>query len=1106
MIVPRHYEDLSVLHENTMPNRAYYIPASVRQKDIVMERESSDRFQSLDGVWKFRYYDSIYDLQEKFYQEGYDTSDYDEIPVPSCWQNHGYDIHQYTNVRYPFPMDPPYVPQENPCGAYVRHFDYAKDAAAPRAYLNFEGVDSCFYVWINGAYVGYSQVSHSTSEFDVTDRLREGDNVIAVLVLKWCDGSYMEDQDKFRMSGIFRSVYLLKRPEKGIFDYFVTTEIDYGAQAGKAIEAGPLSGGSAKIRVRMNFFGGNVPVKAALYDADGNVVAEGSGYGKPDAADGAVEAGRTSNASRTLAVTNVSAACADELSYTAEIVLSVTDPILWNPETPYLYQLVLETEGETIEDQAGIREIVIRDAVVYLNGQKVLFHGTNRHDSDPVTGFSVTLEQILTDLRLMKEHNMNCIRTSHYPNRPQFYQLCDRYGFLLIDEADNESHGTNNIFMDTTEWLERCRRWSAPIANNPAFTDATVDRTQRCVHRDKNRPSVVIWSMGNECGFGCTFEEALRWTKAFDPTRLTHFESARYADGDRKNDYSNLDLFSRMYASIDEMHAYFAKNPGKPFVQCEYSHAMGNGPGDLEDYFQVFHQYDGACGGFVWEWCDHAIDMGEWEDERYANCSGGASYLHRRTKYAYGGDHGEYPHDGNFCMDGLVYPYRKPHTGLLEYKNVYRPARVVSFDQAGRTAVLHNYMDYVNLADYAKLVYELDCDGKILAEGSLLLPRIAPHGEGSVTLSLLNVPEKGKCYLRLYYKLRKDTGLLKAGAELGFDEILLENADGRNQTAAELLEGGAGGETAATGIGSAAAAGPAAAADGMAAGGKAAVSVAEDDRYLRVSAADFTYTYNKLTGVWAAMEYQGRNLLDRPMEYNIWRAPTDNDRNIKRRWYEACYDRALSRAYETTCSMEDGAAVIRTKLSISAVYIQRMINVDAMWTVRPDGRIDIHLHGMRDEEFPMLPRFGLRMFLPKEMRWITYYGLGPMESYIDKRRAGRHSRFMGAVETMHEDYIRPQENGSHYDCDYVQAAGDGVEMTFAGEKTFSFNASVYTQEELAAKAHNYELEPCGSTVLCIDYRQNGIGSNSCGPALLEQYRLDEAEIDFAVSMIVKPGR
>ncbi len=1091
MIVPKHYENLKVLHENTMPNRAYYIPASARLRDPVMERESSDRFLSLDGVWKFRYYGSIYDLQEEFYREDYDTAAFDEIPVPSCWQNYGYDMHQYTNTRYPFPFDPPYVPHENPCGAYVRHFTYERDAAAPKAYLNFEGVDSCFYVWLNGVYVGYSQVSHSTSEFDVTDKLHEGDNVIAVLVLKWCDGSYMEDQDKFRMSGIFRSVYLLKRPARTVFDYFVTTELEYGGAQSAEPETGILRGGSAAVRVRMNFTGGNVPVKAALYDADGKVVAEGmSADGvteKPAQAAGAGQKAPHAAADRPAAVTSISTACADELPYTAEIIFTLTDPVLWNPEVPYLYQLVLETEHEVIEEQVGIREIAIRDAVVYLNGVQVMFHGTNRHDSDPVSGFAVTLEQILKDLRLMKEHNMNCIRTSHYPNRPQLYQLCDRYGFMMIDEADNESHGAGTIFMDVRDWQEHCRRWSTPIANNPAFTDSTVDRAQRCVHRDKNRPSVVIWSMGNECGYGCVFAEALRWTKTFDPMRLTHFESARYADKTVENDYSNLDLYSRMYASVDDIHQYFAGSPAKPFIQCEYSHAMGNGPGDLEDYFQVYHRYDGACGGFVWEWCDHAIDMGEWEDPQYAGRTGEASYLHRRTKYAYGGDHGEYPHDGNFCMDGLVYPSRKPHTGLLEFKNVYRPARIVSFDQTKKTAVLHNYMDFVNLADYAKLVYEVDCDGKILAEGSLLMPKIAPHGEGEVTLSLLQIPEKGKCYLRLIYKLKKDIGLLKAGMELGFDEILLKTSDGRNQTALEMLDGHT-----VSPIGT----------ESLPDSSAAPVTVNEDDRCLYITGDGFAYTYSKLTGLMSAMTYRGRQLLDRPMEYNIWRAPTDNDRNIRNAWQRACYDKALPRAYETVCSLKDGAVVIRTKLSVSAVYIQRILTVDAQWTVRPSGRVDIRLHAVRDTEFPMLPRFGLRLFLPKELGYIAYYGLGPTESYIDKCRAARHSRFGASVEAMHEDYIRPQENGSHYDCDYVQAVGPEMTVTFAGEKTFSFNASVYTQEELTEKAHNYELRPCGSTVLCVDYRQNGIGSNSCGPALAEAYRLDEQEMDFAVSMIV----
>ncbi len=1063
MIVPRHYENLNLLHENTLPNRAYYIPASKREPDLVMERERSDRFQLLSGIWKFRYFNSIYDLTEEFYRPDYDTAGFDEIPVPSCWQNHGYDIHQYTNTRYPFPMDPPFVPQENPCGAYVHRFSYEKCGAAPKAFLNFEGVDSCFYVWLNGIYVGYSQVSHSTSEFDVTDFLSEGENVLAVLVLKWCDGSYLEDQDKFRMSGIFRDVYLLKRPEEGIFDYFVTT---------------PVEEGQAKVCVDVSFFHEILPVKAALYDADGKLAARAVSVPAENASAGT--------------------ACVNTESVQARLTLEVENPILWNPEQPYLYQLVLECGGEVIEDQAGIREISVRDAVVYLNGRTFLFHGVNRHDSDPVTGFTVSLEQILTDLRVMKEHNVNCIRTSHYPNRPQFYQLCDRFGFMLIDEADNESHGANSIYRKDRSWEMTRLRWNEPIAENPAFIPATVDRTQRCVHRDKNRPSVLIWSMGNECAYGCTFEEALRWTKQFDPGRLTHFESARYHGRDRKYDFSNLDLFSRMYAPPEEIHDYFAGHPDKPFVQCEYSHAMGNGPGDLEDYFRIYHQYEGACGGFVWEWCDHAIDLGPWEDERYADRSGKAGYLHRRTKYAYGGDHGEYPHDGNFCMDGLVYPDRTPHTGLKEFKNVYRPARVVSFSQTalaeGETGTgvyeleltLHNYMDFRNLEDYAVIRYEADCDGVVVDQGMISrLPDIPAHQEGKIRIRL-TLPEKGLCCLRLYYLLKSADGLLPEGFELGFDEVAVGEAESRNQIAEELLGR-----------------------SGKAPEG-AALSVQEDDRFLRVESAGssprFTYVYNKLTGLWSSMEYEGRQLLEQPMELNIWRAPTDNDRNIKREWYAAGYDRAVVRAYETRFETEEGKVTVHTHSSISALFIQRMMDVEETWTVYGDGMTDVSLTVKRDPEFPELPRFGLRLFLPKALSQVAYYGLGPMESYTDKRQASYHSRFCASVEELHEDYIRPQENGSHHDCAYVELSDGEWQLTAASPRPFAFNASVYTQEELAGKAHNYELEPSPYTVLCLDYRQDGIGSNSCGPVLRKQYRLDEEEFTFQLRLAVEKNR
>ena len=639
MIVPRYYEDLSVLHENTMPARAYYVPASIRMDNLMEHREKSDRMQLLNGTWKFRYFNSIYDVQDSFFEKNYDTENFDEIQVPSVWQMAGYDAHQYTNIRYPFPFDPPYVPQDIPCGAYVHTFDYSRDENAPKAFLNFEGVDSCFYVWINGSYVGYSQVSHMTSEFDITDLLQDGTNTVAVLVMKWCDGSYLEDQDKFRMSGIFRDVYILKRPEQTIRDYHIKTKIE---------------GMLAKVELDMKFYS-PANVKISIEDRNGAVVAAGS------------------------------------ISEDGTSVLEIASPELWNTENPYLYKLILETEHEVIVDHIALRKIEIRDQVIYLNGQKIKFRGVNRHDSDPVTGFTISLEQIKTDLILMKQHNFNAIRSSHYPNAPFFYEMCDKYGFMVIDEADIEAHGPFMIYRKDDTDYNRFKRWNEKIADDPVWQTAIVDRVKLMVERDKNRFCIVMWSMGNESAYGCNFEKALEWTKKFDPDRITQYESARYRNYDKTYDYSNLDVYSRMYPALSEIREYLDKDGSKPFLLVEYCHSMGNGPGDFEDYFQMIQNNDKLCGGFVWEWCDHAIAHGIAENGK--------------TIYAYGGDHGEEIHDGNFCMDGLVYPDRKVHTGLLEYKNVYRPARVISYDKESGGLVFHNYMDFDDLKDYVKISY-----------------------------------------------------------------------------------------------------------------------------------------------------------------------------------------------------------------------------------------------------------------------------------------------------------------------------------------------------------------------------------------------------------------
>ena len=1007
MIVPRYYENLNVLHENTMPARAYYIPASKRMDNLVEHREESDRMQLLNGTWKFQYFTSIYNIKDSFFEKNYDTENFDEIQVPSVWQMAGYDTHQYTNIRYPFPFDPPYVPQDIPCGAYVHNFEYSRDEKASKAFLNFEGVDSCFYVWINGSYVGYSQVSHMTSEFDVTDVLQDGTNTVAVLVMKWCDGSYLEDQDKFRMSGIFRDVYILKRPKQAISDYHIKTRIEDML---------------AKVEIEMKFYS-PLNVKISIEDRNGAVVALGS------------------------------------IAEEGTAVLEIASPELWNTENPYLYKLILETENEVIVDHIALRKIEIKDQVIYLNGQKIKFRGVNRHDSDPVTGFTISLEQITTDLTLMKQHNFNAIRSSHYPNAPFFYEMCDKYGFMVIDEADIEAHGPFMIYRKEDTDYNRFKRWNEKIADDPVWEEAIVDRVKLMVERDKNRFCIVMWSMGNESAYGCNFEKALEWTKNFDPDRITQYESARYRNYDETYDYSNLDVYSRMYPALSEIQEYLDKDGSKPFLLVEYCHSMGNGPGDFEDYFQMIQDNDKMCGGFVWEWCDHAIAHGTAENGK--------------TIYAYGGDHGEEIHDGNFCMDGLVYPDRTVHTGLLEYKNVYRPVRVVSYDKESGELVLHNYMDFDDLKDYVKISYELTQDGLVISKDILSEFSVVPHGEGKTNLKI-SVPENGKCYLKLIYHLKKELPLLDEDHILGFDEIEVSKDDAKCKLAEKWMQ-----KTATD----------------------SELQVNEDDTQIHIKGREFAYTIDRRTALFTEMKFAGREYLNHPMELNIWRAPTDNDMYIKAEWKKAHYDKAYTRAYTTEVVQGKHGVKIVSHASVVAETVQKILDVTITWKIDASGKIDADIEATKDGEFPDLPRFGVRMFLDKKLADIRYFGMGPQESYRDKHQAASHGLYRANVGDLHEDYIRPQENGSHYDCEYVELNNSRYGIVASAEKAFSFNASYYTQEELEKKTHNYELTESDSVVFCVDYALNGIGSNSCGPVVLEQYRFDDVLFRFQFTLI-----
>ena len=810
------------------------------------------------------------------------------------------------------------------------------------------------------------------------------------------------------MNGIFRDVYLLKRPERAIWDYHITTQIKEN---------------TAKIKLNVTF-DFSIPVSVTIEDQARAVVATGT------------------------------------ISDDGSIEFKIPNPTLWNTEHPYLYTLTLQSSYETIVDYIALRTIEIRDKVIYFNGQKIKFRGVNRHDSDPETGFTVSVPQIKKDLSLMKQHNFNSIRSSHYPNAPYFYQMCDLYGFMVIEEADIEAHGPYMLYRKEDTDYNRFKRWNEKIADDPIWEESILDRVQHMVQRDKNRFCIVMWSMGNESAYGCNFEKALRWTKKFDPCRLTQYESARYRNYDVTYDYSNLDLYSRMYPAMNEIEEYLEEDGSKPFLLVEYCHAMGNGPGDLEDYFQLIQKDDRMCGGFVWEWCDHAIAHGKTESGK--------------TIYYYGGDHDEELHDGNFCMDGLVFPDRTPHTGILEYKNVYRPVRVVSYDQETGKLVLHNYLDFDDLKDYLDIRFEVIKDGLSTVQKGKLSPfSVMPHTDGVTELNV-TIPSEGKIYLKLIYRLKKETPFLKKNFILGFDEILLKNEDGRNQMALSWLK-----KT-----------------DQV-----KEIRVHETDTEVTINSKDFTYTLDRRTGLFEQMQFSSRNYLIHPMELNIWRAPTDNDMYLKSKWKKARYDKAYTRAYTVETIQNMHGIFIVSHVAVVADSIQKILDITINWKIDNDGKLSSVMYAEKDDEFPVLPRFGIRMFLDKRLKNVSFYGMGPQESYRDKHQGAYHALFRTKINDLHEDYIRPQENGSHFDCDYVVFSAAQFGIAAAAEKPFSFNASCYTQEKLEDTAHNYELEESDSIVFCLDYALNGIGSHSCGPALLEKYQFDDTSFQLEFTLV-----
>ena len=936
----RKYENPNITSENREKPRSYYIPSGISEYTL------------LNGEWDFAYFKRDIDVPEKI-------ENWDKIPVPSCWQLHGYDNPNYTNINYPFPCDPPYVPDDNPCGVYRREFVINNKWG--RVYLVFEGVSSCAFVYINDEYVGFTQGSRLQAEFDITDYAVDGINTVTVRVLKWCCGSYLEDQDAFRYNGIFRDVYILQRPENHILDVEIIPN-------------------DKEININLDT---NANLK--IYEKD-KLLWEG----------------------------NI------EKTFT----FSPENPILWNAEKPFLYTLQLEKNGEIITFKTGLRKVEISEKYeLLINGVAVKLHGVNHHDTDKFNGWYQTDDQLRKDLELMKEMNMNCVRTAHYPPTPKFIEMCDEIGLYVICETDIEAHGFIRRLPNVPYKFDiESGNWPATL---PEWKKEHIERMQRMVETFKNHSSIIMWSTGNESGHGENHIEMVKWTKQRDNTRLVHCE-----DASKKGEIHNSDVYSRMYPSLKDVEN-FALNDDidMPVFLCEYSHAMGNGPGDVYYYNELFDKYPKLIGGCIWEWADHVVTVDGVEK--------------------YGGDFkGELTHDGNFCCDGIVFADRSLKAGSFEAKAAYQPIRTNYSD--GKLTV-YNRLDFTNLNEY-ELVYNIEVDSVKITEKTIVC-EVQPHKQTIIDIDYSKKQCKYGAYLNI--KLIKD-GKCYAVAQ--------------HQLPCEII--------------------------GCEKGEKALLQ--EDKLNIYANGDDFSYVFSKHYGAFTSIKIKGEQQLQGVSTISAFKAFTDNERKLVERWANINIwmgenlDCAFTKVYD--CQIQDG--IIRLTGSLAGVSRSPLMKYVLNIEIFKNGKIDIHLAGdIRSDAF-WLPRFGFEFLLPENSNEFTYYGRGPIENYCDMYHWAPMGLYSSNTDKEYVNYPRPQEHGNHSNTKMLKIG----KLVFTSEKGFEFNVSKYSTKALYKASHTDELKADGKTHLRIDYKVSGVGSFSCGPSLLQEYKLDEKHIDFKFSV------
>jgi beta-galactosidase/beta-glucuronidase len=1024
-----------VLGRSVQPPHATLVPYADEQSALAGEPSHSPFWRLLSGQWRFCYVARPEAVPAGFEADSFADDNWASIPVPSNWQLHGYGRPNYTNAAYPYPVDPPHVPDDNPVGLYRTTFDLPEAWSGRRVFLNFDGVCSAFYVWVNGQLVGFGKCSHMPSEFDVTDHVRAGENLLAVQVFQWSDGSYLEDQDMWRLNGIFRDVSLFSTPPVHVRDVAIRTTFD--AQYVDAVLDLTI-----KVRNHSAERAAGHSVGIRLCDGEGQTVAESRA--------------------------EVPAVAGDQEVASAH-QMPVSSPRKWSAEEPNLYTLLLSLFGEDgklleVERFAvGFRQIERKGVQVLLNGVPLEIRGVNRHDTHPDLGYAVSLESMIQDITLMKQHNINAVRTSHYPNDSRWLDLCDCYGLYVIDEADLETHGFGYTDPDIP-------------ARRPEWREAFVDRARRMVERDKNHPSIIMWSLGNESGYGPNHDAMAEWIRQADATRLIHYEGA--------HDSPMVDVVSTMYRTVERLIEEGKRTDDeRPFFMCEYAHAMGNGPGNLKEYWEAIRAHPRLLGGCIWEWVDHGI--------RQRTASG-------EEWFAYGGDFGDQPNDGNFCIDGLNFPDRIPHTGLIEYKKIIEPVHVEAVDlRAGKVRIVSRYQ--FSSLSHLHGHWSLTREGEAIEEGDL--PRLdTPAGGASeVTLpysgeirdsrseslgrgpSLSTLGSRPSTrWVNISFTLAKDTLWAKRGHEVAWAQFELptdsEIRDSRFDSSLDFR-----------------------------------LSTLDSDGSITIRGEDFVIVFDRLSGVMSSWQWRGMELLTAGPRLNVWRAPTDNDVHIAREWRKAGLDRLQHRVSRFEIRDSKEQAVPATEVEIESVLapysLAPAFSCTYRYTIYGSGDVVIETSVTPRRELPPLPRIGLQMRLPGAFDRFAWYGRGPHESYADRKESARVGLYRGTVQDQYVPYIYPQENGNKTDVRWAAVADiRGMGLLAVGMPLLNVSAHHYTTEDFTTAKHTYELVRRDETILNLDHAQAPLGSASCGPGPLEKYLVKAEPTEFSVRLRPFSGR